>query len=131
MTDATLRRHVATLERLMKDPTSCSYNETHKKAFATASRYVARALAKSLGLPSGSYDVRRNEAGIAVSGETTLHGEWIYVLFDVGLMSTRILWRTCDGRKDYRGHSNRFFDCSELYDLPALAGRMKKARPKA
>jgi hypothetical protein len=43
-----------------------------------AARFL-RELAAHIGLPRGSYDVRSNKGGVAVSGEITLHGEHVYV----------------------------------------------------
>jgi hypothetical protein len=37
------------------------------------------ALAAALGFGAGDYDLRSNEAGIAVSGEITLHADRLYV----------------------------------------------------
>ena len=57
---------------------SCFYNEQHKRRFHTIARSRLKNLAAELGLKPGSYDLRSNRAGIAVSGEITLHHDRIY-----------------------------------------------------
>ncbi|KAA3442046.1 hypothetical protein C7I87_32575 [Mesorhizobium sp. SARCC-RB16n] len=52
---------------------SCSYDEQQKRRFHTTGRSKLKKLAAELALPPGSYDLRSNKAGIAVSGEITLH----------------------------------------------------------
>jgi len=62
-------------------------------------------IATALGLEPGSYDLRSNQAGIAVSGEITL-----YVQVSQSAMGyhSGVLFRTCKGRKDYVGGPNNF-----------------------
>ena len=50
-----------------------------KVAFHRDGRRFLRALASELWLARGSFDVRSNEGGIAVSGEVTLHSDTLYV----------------------------------------------------
>ncbi len=59
--------------------TSVAYDDVRKREFHRLARRQLGLLAKALDLPSGSYDLRSNMAGIAVSGEITLHAERIYV----------------------------------------------------
>ena len=53
----------------------CAYDPEVKQRFHTAARARLRRLATTLGFPSGSFDLRSNPGGIAVSGEITLHHE--------------------------------------------------------
>lgn len=82
------------------------YDEDAKDEWLRKGRAVARRLAKDLALPKGTYEVRANPGGIAVSGEIILHHERIYVVLsgfagdDAGYM------RTCSGREDYLGGPN-------------------------
>ncbi len=101
-----------------------------KTDWLKAGARIARDLAKSLGLPCGSFDVRVNPAGTAVSGDVHLHGEWVYVSLtqtclgpDFGFM-----WRLCRGRKDYTGRANQWAGWDELLDLPRLAAKMLATR---
>ncbi len=102
---------------------SCSYDEEQKKRFHLAARARLRKLAAELRLPSGTYDIRSNKGGIAVSGEITLHHDRIYVQVCQSVMGSRssILIRTCKGRRDYTGGPNHFVALSLLDDIPALA----------
>jgi hypothetical protein len=102
---------------------SCSYDEQQKRRFHTIARSRLKKLAAELALPQGSFDLRSNKAGIAVSGEITLHHDDAYIqVGQFGLSSGhRILIRTCKGRKDYIGGANHFVALRMLDDIPALA----------
>lgn len=106
---------------------SCSYDEQQKKRFHAAARSRLKKLAIELGLPAGSYDIRSNRAGIAVSGEITLHHEHIYIqVGQFGLSSGHgILIRTCKGRKDITGDPNHFVALALLDDITALAAAVR------
>jgi hypothetical protein len=86
-------------------------------------------LGQALGFPTGSYDLRSNPAGIAVSGEITLHAEQLYVQVSQPCMGcdTGILFRRCSGRKDYVGGHNNFASLDLLHDPRLLAQRIREA----
>ncbi|MER8740659.1 hypothetical protein NKH61_30755 [Mesorhizobium sp. M1005] len=71
--------------------------------------------------------MRSNKAGIAVSGEITLHHDRAYIqVGQFGLSSGHgILIRTCKGRKDYTGWANHFVALGMLDDIPALAAAVR------
>jgi hypothetical protein len=102
---------------------SVTYNEQAKAAFHRVALSRLRRLAVLIGLPKGTYEVRSNKGGIAVSGEITLHGEHIYLQVSQSCMGpgSSILYRTCKGRKDYSGGHNNFAPLSMLDDLDGLA----------
>lgn len=80
----------------------------HRKAM----NYM-RKLADQLGIPKGSFDVRSNKGGIAVSGEITLHSDELYVQLSQSMFKAnrlQFLIRGCKGRKDYSGLHNMFVD---------------------
>ena len=56
-----------------------AYDDDAKRRFHLYARQQLRRLADALGLPSGTFDLRNNEGGIAVSGEITLHADHLYV----------------------------------------------------
>ena len=92
---------------------SASYNETAKARFKRESMALLRKVVKILELPKGTYDLRYNPAGIACSGDATLHAEDFYVSFNLDV-SEWVLVRTCKGRKDYTGGTNRQFTFAKL-----------------
>jgi hypothetical protein len=102
---------------------SCSYEPDLKRRFHSAARTRLRHLAAELGFPPTSFDLRSNKAGIAVSGEITLHHEHVYiqVFQPAGSADSGILIRTCEGRRDYTGGRNHFAPLSMLDDIAALA----------
>jgi len=102
---------------------SCSYDEQQKRRFHTTARSRLKKLAAELALPPGSFDLRSNKAGIAVSGEIILHHDRAYIQVGQFAMSSGhgILIRACKGRKDYTGGANHFVALTMLDDIPALA----------
>jgi len=106
---------------------SCSYDAEQKRGFHTTARSRLKKLAAELRLPPGSYDLRSNKAGIAVSGEITLHHDHAYIQVGQFAMSSGhgILIRTCKGRRDYTGGANHFVTLTMLDDIPALAAAVR------
>lgn len=106
---------------------SCCYDEQQKRRFHSTVRSRLKKLAAELRLPAGSYDIRSNKAGIAVSGEITLHHERAYIqVGQFGLWSGHgILIRTCNGRTDYIGGPNHVVALSMLDDIPAFAAAVR------
>jgi hypothetical protein len=90
-----------------------AYNDAQKRRFHATARKRLKALATALGLEAGSFDVRSNLGGIAVSGEATLHGEHLYVQICQSATGwdSGILIRTCQGRKDYTEGVVQFMGC--------------------
>ena len=105
-------------------------NERRKANWLRTGARIARELAKALGLPPRSFDVRTNPAGPAVSGDVHLHGEWIYFSLEQSCLGPDFgfMWRLCRGRKDYTGRGNQWASWDELLDLPRLAAKMLAAR---
>jgi hypothetical protein len=106
---------------------SVAYDEARKPQFHRLARRQLKLLADALRLSSAQYDLRNNRAGIAVSGEITLHSETIYVQvsqpfcgFDNG-----VLIRTCQGCKDYTGAANNFASLDLLHPPDELARKVR------
>src|SRR5262249_6523585 len=70
-----------------------------------------------------------NEAGIAVSGEITLHADRLYVQVSQSAMGydSGILFRSCRDRRDYVGGMNNFASLDLLRRPGELARRIKLA----
>jgi hypothetical protein len=105
----------------------CAYAPEQKRRFHATAQARLRELALTLGFAPASYDLRSNLAGIAVSGEITLHHERVYIQVEQSAMGfdRSILIRTCRGRRDYTGGRNHFAPLPLLDDLPALARRVR------
>ena len=105
----------------------CAYAPERKRRFHTLARARLRDLAKELRLNTGSFDLRSNAGGIAVSGEITLHHEDVYVQVcqPATRADTGILIRTCNGRRDYSGGRNHYAPLALLDDIPVLAIRVR------
>lgn len=104
------------------------YKPDRKAAFHRQAKAHLRKLADLLDLAPGSYDLRSNEGGIAVSGEITLHTETMYVQVSQSCIGVGmgILIRRCKGRKDYTGGQNHWLALGSLDNLPSLATFIKK-----
>lgn len=110
---------------------TCSYDAEQKNRFHREARSRLKKLAQAMGFPEGSYDLRSNKGGIAVSGEVTLHHDKIYVQASQSALGrdTGLLVRTCDGRKDYHGGPNNLMPLRALDELDSLVARIKKIQP--
>jgi hypothetical protein len=106
-----------------------AYDAEAKQLFHRRARSQLRRLAGALGLERGTYNLRSNRAGIAVSGEITLHGECLYVQASQPCMGndSGVLFRTCQGRKDYTGGPNNFGSLDLLNSPDELARRIREA----
>lgn len=106
-----------------------AYNGAAKRLFHNKARQQLRKLAEALGLQPDAFDLRSNKAGIAVSGEITLHADHLYVQVQQSSMGydRSILFRTCKGRKDYVGGANNFASLDLLHRPEELARRIKEA----
>lgn len=104
----------------------CAYDDQQKQAFHREATKRLKALAAFIGWDKSSFDLRKNKAGIACSGEITLHHDHVYIQVSQSTMgsSAGILLRTCNGRRDYTGGSNNFAPLNLLDDIPALATRV-------
>lgn len=98
-----------------------SYDSNAKTAFVKEAKRQLRRLADAMALPVGSYDLRHNKGGMAVSGEVTLHADHIFVQISQPLGgASPVMYRTCDNRKDFTGHQNHFTE-AEAFDDDKLA----------
>jgi hypothetical protein len=100
-----------------------AYDPEAKRLFHTQVRRRLLELAAALGFAPCAFDLRSNEAGIAVSGEVTLHADRLYVQASQPATGsdTGILFRSCDGRRDYIGGCNNFASLDLLHRPVELA----------
>lgn len=112
-------------------------NEELKKKLHADIRKFLRDVVKSLGLEKGNYNIRTNMAGVGVFGESILHTDWFYVIVSDGFFSQSmaVMFRSCEGQKDYSGGANQWTNMLALsasddnmeYWLTQLR-KMKEAR---
>jgi hypothetical protein len=105
-----------------------SYDNAAKRALHSRALRQLKLLANALGLAPGAYTLSSNPGGIAVSGEATLHADHLYVQASQPATGhdTGILFRTCQGRKDYHGGPNNFTSLDLLNRPEDLARRIKE-----
>ena len=119
------RRRPALVEIMAKD---LGYNPVAKAEFHKEGRKALKRLAAFLELAPGSFEVRSNVAGIAVSGEVVLHGTEVYVMLEQRYLGpgNEVLYRRVAGRKDYTGERNHFADVGELVDTASFAAKLRR-----
>lgn len=105
-----------------------AFDDAAKRRFHLAARRQLQRLAQALGLQRSDFDLRVNKAGIAVSGEVTMHSERIYVQVCQSVLSDEngILFRACAGRRDFSGGPNHFAPLDMLNRPTALARRIRE-----
>lgn len=99
-----------------------------KDAMHRKGRAALKQIAKGLGLEPGTFDIRSNKAGIACSGEITLHHDEFYFQMqpDSFMRGKEILVRSCNGRKDYTGGGNTFISIEDLRDWDTVASAINR-----
>ena len=105
-----------------------AYDADAKRRFHRHASTQLLKLAEALGLAPGDYDLRSNEGGIAVSGEITLHANHLYVQASqpATRADTGILFRSCEGRRDYTGGRNNFASLDLLHRPDELAALIRR-----
>ena len=100
-----------------------------KEKYHRAATKQLHKLAKALGLARDDYDLRTNKGGIAVCGEITLHTDTFYCEVSQSSMGigSEIMFRRCDGRKDYTGGPNNFAPAAVLDDAEEFAQYIRKS----
>jgi hypothetical protein len=109
---------------LAKADPSCDH--FNKVRFLALGKQMAKKVAADLGLALGSFEIRGGLGGWAVSGETWLHAETLYVQFGVPQFGPSILFRSCSGRKDSCGGPNAWAPYDDLVsDYEGFLGRLR------
>lgn len=114
------------LEKLAKLATGpyLGYRQIEKDEFKRLTKKLARFIADELGLTDAS--IRYNAGGIAVSGETVLHSEHLYVcLMQSCAGGDTFYYRSCAGKTDYTGGPNQHFAWKSITDAQKLIGQLK------
>lgn len=105
-----------------------AYDEAAKRTFHREGRVAMRRLVDALALPEGSFDIRSNKAGPAVSGEITLHAEEVWVCLSLGPFGPdrEILYRKVQGRDDHIGGRNHWVSVRDLLQPDRFARRLRR-----
>ncbi len=95
---------------------------SRKEKYHRIARKQLHKLAQQLDLKPDDYDLRSNKGGVAVCGEITLHTDTLYVQVSQSCLGAgrEIMFRRCNGRKDYTGEQNHFAPASALDDPRAF-----------
>lgn len=126
-------RQADTLAELTSVPIDAYTREgdARKIKFHRKAARLLKTLATVLGLEGSQYDIRSNKGGIAVPGEITLHTDSLYCQVSQSCLGPghEIMFRKCDGRKDYGGSSgrNHFAPAGRLDDVKDFAEGLRRA----
>jgi hypothetical protein len=88
-------------------------DDSEKKKFHTNAKKVLHEIGSRLGLSKSDFDVRSNKAGSASSGDITFHSDKLYITIG-GVSVEKVMYRSCNGRKDYSGGSNQWTTIDNL-----------------
>jgi hypothetical protein len=116
-----LRRHPVLTTLALR---GVAYDTEGKKLFHSEGRRAMKALADALGYDRSDFDLRCNQGGIAVSGEITIHSDEVYIQLSCNGRGGEVLYRRCDGRRDYTGGRNHHAAMREVTLLSTLAARI-------
>ena len=105
-----------------------AHDEPAKRLFHSEGRSAMRRLADALGLDEGSYDIRSNKAGPAVSGEITLHADTLWVQLSIGPFGPdrEVCFRKVQSRQDHIGERNCWASVRELVEPGRFAARLRR-----
>jgi hypothetical protein len=103
-----------------------AYDAEAKKAFHSEACKALSRLADSLGYERGDFDIRSSPGGIAVSGDVILHSDELYVTVSCGGFSNNgeIMYRRCNGRRDYAGDRNHYAGIREITNPGVFAAKL-------
>lgn len=122
---AEIRRHPALRTLAYR---GVSYDEAAKRVFHREGRQAMCRLAEALELEPGSYDVRSDKGGVAISGDITLHGEDVWVRLSLSPFGAgrEVAFRRVNGRTDHFGDRNRWASINELLAPDRFASRLRR-----
>jgi len=105
-----------------------AHDEPAKRLFHSEGRSALRRLAEVLGLEDGSFDIRSNKAGPAVSGEITLHADMLWVQLSLGPFGPdrEVCFRKVQDRRDHIGERNLWASVRELVEPERFAARIRR-----
>lgn len=109
------------LAKLVEQPI---HGEKLKKEFRRLATKVMKELVAAIGLEKGTYDIKYNAGGIAVSGEVWLFAEKFFVEFSQTSLGSMFMYRTCEKRGDSGSlpkHRNQWMHYRVLEDMPLAA----------
>jgi hypothetical protein len=105
---------------MLNVPKALLETRVKKETLHRSGKRLLLEIAGVLQLSPEAYDVRSNKGGNGVMGEVTLHSDHLYLMVHVGMGSElKVLYRTCNGRKDYCGGMNHYVGVPELASATA------------
>lgn len=100
-----------------------------KQGMHRAARAVLMEFVEHLGIDKSDFEIRSNYAGIACSGEITLHAVDFYMQINLGMRNMEILIRSCEGLSDFTGGTNHFKSIKDLLDPHLVIEVIRQVAP--
>lgn len=99
-----------------------------KAAFHREGKNFLKEVAKAMGLPANSYEIKNDKGGVAVLGDVYITGDtiWVEVCDALWTQGMAGIWRDCKGRGRYGG--NNWFRKSELASPATLAAFIRERK---
>lgn len=104
---------------MLNVPKALLETRVKKETLHRSGKRLLLEIAEALKLSPESYDIRSNKGGDGVMGEVTLHSDHLYLMVHSWSGDLKVLYRTCEGRKDYCGAMNHTVGVSELASTTA------------
>jgi uncharacterized protein (DUF2164 family) len=106
------------------------YNEKRKAEFKRLATKLMKELVKELDLEAGTYDIKWNAGGIAVSGEVWLFHDNVFIEFSQSALGPMFYYRKPKDRKnsvhpDMTVGRNHWLRYDQLIDMPSAARIIK------
>ena len=114
------------LSYLLSQP--IGYNGHAKAMFHRRARSALKSVVNYLGLSPDQYALRSNRGGVAVSGEVVLHADSFYIQVSQSTMGrgADVLYRRCQGRRDFHGMANNYCSAALLENTRAFSQRLSQ-----
>jgi hypothetical protein len=102
--------------------------QANKDALHKQGQTFLKKLAAKLGLQAGQFTVRSNKAGMAVSGEVTLHADHLYVQLSESFSGPglQMMYRGCLSQRDYCGLNNQYAKMTDFADEDEQATGLRR-----
>lgn len=100
---------------MLQIPKALLEKRISKETLHRSGKRLLKEIAGRLKLPENTYEIRSCKGGNAVMGEVILHSDHLYLQIHFGSERVlKVLYRSCEGRKDYSGGMNRLESVSGL-----------------
>lgn len=114
---------------MLQIPKALLEKRINKETLHRSGKRLLKEVACHLGFVEEAYSIHSNKGGDGVMGEVILHSDHLYLMVHIASGGVlRVLYRTCQGRKDYSGGTNMYVSVNDLASTTAaerFIGKLK------